>query len=249
MEGEYCRRYWGKADPAKKDAQEQWHPLVYHCLDVAACGFRLLQAQPIWLERISALSGYEPRTLTGWLTFLLAIHDIGKFGDGFQSLRPDLQAKLQGRTSQIAYDLRHDALGYALLMDSMRGWFGRDPTDDLELDLLLPWAAAVTGHHGRPPLNKSVKPIVLRHFPAEVRADARRFVQDVRGLLSVDWGLPDPGPEMAERQSRASWLVAGLAVASDWLGSNRRWFEFRPATLTPESYWHEVALPAADRAV
>lgn len=28
-------RYWGKADPAYPGAAK-WHPLVYHCLDVAA---------------------------------------------------------------------------------------------------------------------------------------------------------------------------------------------------------------------
>jgi CRISPR-associated endonuclease/helicase Cas3 len=30
-------RYWGKADP-KYEAEPKWHPLVYHCLDVAAVG-------------------------------------------------------------------------------------------------------------------------------------------------------------------------------------------------------------------
>ena len=29
-------RYWGKADP-KSPREPKWHPLVYHCLDVAAC--------------------------------------------------------------------------------------------------------------------------------------------------------------------------------------------------------------------
>jgi len=28
-------RYWGKADP-KYQGEPKWHPLVYHCLDVAA---------------------------------------------------------------------------------------------------------------------------------------------------------------------------------------------------------------------
>jgi len=28
-------RYWGKADPKYKE-EPKWHPLVYHCLDVAA---------------------------------------------------------------------------------------------------------------------------------------------------------------------------------------------------------------------
>jgi CRISPR-associated endonuclease/helicase Cas3 len=30
-------RYWGKADP-NYSGEPKWHPLAYHCLDVAAVG-------------------------------------------------------------------------------------------------------------------------------------------------------------------------------------------------------------------
>jgi CRISPR-associated endonuclease/helicase Cas3 len=30
-------KYWGKADP-KYPSEPKWHPLVYHCLDMAAVG-------------------------------------------------------------------------------------------------------------------------------------------------------------------------------------------------------------------
>lgn len=141
-------RYWGKAD-RNFGGEPKWHPLVYHCLDAAACGQVLLRHQPAWLEKIAVLSGIDPGVLSQWLTFLLAIHDIGKFGDGFQALRPDLQGALQGQTIQVAYDVRHDTLGYALGMESLPGWLGLDASDDLESDLLRPWLAAVAGHHGR----------------------------------------------------------------------------------------------------
>ena len=81
--------YWGKADQ-NYDGKPTWHPLVYHCLDVAACGQRLLSRQPVWLENLARLSGMEPGAQVSWIVFLLAIHDIGKFSDGFQSLRPAL---------------------------------------------------------------------------------------------------------------------------------------------------------------
>jgi len=29
-------RYWGKADPSYA-GEPKWHPLTYHCLDVAVC--------------------------------------------------------------------------------------------------------------------------------------------------------------------------------------------------------------------
>jgi len=37
-------RYWGKTAGASDDeALGTYHPVVYHCLDVAACGQRLLE--------------------------------------------------------------------------------------------------------------------------------------------------------------------------------------------------------------
>lgn len=243
-------RYWGKAGASTEDkALVAWHPLAYHALDVAACGQVLLRHWPHWLRKIAHSAGIEPTALSRWLVFLLAIHDSGKFADGFQALRPDLQTTLQARTPQVAYDLRHDTLGYAVLMEALPVRLGRDPEDDWELDLLQPWIAAVTGHHGRPPLNKPTKAILARHFLPPVRADLDRFVQDVGALLSPDWCLPQPAPGVAEYQWQASWLVAGLAVVSDWLGSNRAWFDYRAPDLALDAYWHQVALPVAERAV
>jgi CRISPR-associated endonuclease/helicase Cas3 len=83
------RRYWGKAKP-QTSSSPQWHPLVYHCLDVAACGRKLLEANQGRRQSLVALSGLKEEALLGWLSFLLAIHDLGKFSDGFQNLRPDL---------------------------------------------------------------------------------------------------------------------------------------------------------------
>ena len=38
-------RYWGKADPSYP-GEPKWHPLVYHCLDVAAVGGEYLRRTP-----------------------------------------------------------------------------------------------------------------------------------------------------------------------------------------------------------
>lgn len=88
-------RYWGKAKPDREDGP-QYHPLPYHCLDVAACGSVLLEHQTTWLGGLSQLSGIQAEALRPWLRFLLAIHDIGKFANGFQQQRSDLQKELQG---------------------------------------------------------------------------------------------------------------------------------------------------------
>ncbi|MEA3277193.1 MAG: CRISPR-associated helicase Cas3' [Pseudomonadota bacterium] len=243
-------RYWGKAD-SSYDGEPKWHPLAYHSLDVAACGQTLLRQQPAWLESLARLSGLEPAVLSPWLVFLLAIHDMGKFGDGFQSLRPNLQQELQGRAAKVAYDVLHDTLGYAVVMEHLPEWLGFPDLARRGGSLLRLWAAAVTGHHGRPPMNDGLKAHVIRHLPANtVMKDAEQFVVDARRLLLPEsWTFPGRAGDSLERYKRTSWLFAGVAVAADWLGSNTRWFKYHQPSLNLEEYWHQLALPRAETAV
>ena len=54
----------------------------------------------------------------------------------------------------------------------------------------------------------------------------------------------------AAARHRLAWFLAGLAVAADWLGSGRRWFQ--PVVAAEHQdlhrYWHEIALPRARQA-
>ena len=172
--------YWGKAKP-KTSSCPQWHPLVYHSLDMAACGRKLLEANTERRRSLARLSGLDEGALLAWLSFLLAAHDLGKFSDGFQNLRPDLLQALQERGTRANYDERHDTLGWLFAQDYLPSAFAPDDTEALR-DLLIPWVSAVTGHHGRPPNNLSLNRVVLllkRQFPASVRQDASRFIQEV----------------------------------------------------------------------
>lgn len=243
-------QYWGKADPAY-EREPKWHPLVYHCLDVAACASVLLERQPGWLRALDRQARLEPEWLRPWLHFQTAIHDIGKFADGFQSLRPELLAQLQGRNGIDPGGERHDTLGYVLAEEHLFDWLGLDGQDPDRFDLIQPWIAAVTGHHGRPAKNLDGAKLLLRnHYPPHVLEDARSFVtQAARLFLPGDFTLPPPKPGLAERYRHASWLVAGLTVAADWLGSNTLWFPYRAPDHSLDKYWNEFALPQARQAV
>lgn len=245
-----CFRYWGKANPDYR-GERKWHPLVYHSLDVAACGEVLLRRQPAWLENLARLSGIEPGALTPWLVFLLAIHDLGKFGDGFQALRPDLQQDLRGRIANVGYDVRHDSLGYAVVMEHLPRWLECPDLARRGGSLLRLWASAVNGHHGRPPKNEGRRARILRHLPADtVLKDAEQFVACARRLLlPKGWAFPDREHDSLERYKKSSWLIAGVAVAADWLGSNTNWFKYHRPDLPLEDYWRRIALPGAEVAV
>lgn len=251
----YILRYWGKAQPRAEHAPP-WHPLAYHSLDVAACGWVLLGADTACRRRIAHLADLPDEVVPAWLSMLLALHDLGKFSDGFQSLRPDLLQALQGRTTRVRYTERHDTLGWVIAREELPRLLAGTTPDDDSWDLLAPWVAAVTGHHGRPPYLQaswSQEALLLKQqFPPAVCQDLRAFVREVVRLL-----LPNRLPfsvtsynELLLPFRRTSWLAAGLAVTADWLGSNQQWFPYRETpALSLEQYWHTVALPQAATAL
>jgi CRISPR-associated endonuclease/helicase Cas3 len=248
-------KYWGKASSPQAD---QHHPAVHHCLDVAAVGRLLLEQDDLLRHHLATVSGLAEGPVLEWATFLLAIHDIGKLAVGFQALRPELMARLQGRAATAGYSERHDLLGYRLWTEVLEERLRADgvllpATGAAEdwADLLKPWISAAAGHHGVPPRRRQPGADLAVQFPHEVRADACEMVRAVAGHL-LPAGLPfdlERFEEQEDRFKRASWLFAGLAVAADWIGSNSDWFPFRPRVTTLAEYWSEAALPQARRAV
>ena len=207
---------------------------------------------------MSVLSGVDDADrLVNWLVFLLALHDIGKFSNGFQALRPDLLLELQGRESDAPYDYRHDVLGYLLLQsrfDAFLNSCGITDTDNEDWwDLNQPWLSAITGHHGRPPI-LPVQPSpgeVEAQFPACVSSDAFEWVRLSAKLFLHD-GIPftvGNYDRLFSSFRKVSWMVAGLAVAADWIGSNSEWFPFDSVTTDAQEYWELKALPQAQEAV
>jgi len=218
-------KYWGKVD-AKNGLV--YHPLPYHCLDVAACGAALLQARPAGLRTLSTASGILEQDLMPWATFLLAIHDVGKFSDSFQMRVPELFNKLQNHTTRAGSSERHDVLGFHFCRSKLPEWLG-NKYSSIKMDTaticdhMQPWVAAVTGHHGHPPKSATpFGPLLDEQFPGTVENDCLIFWGELAGLL-LPQGLPflsgaDAG-RFYDTFPKASWLMAGLAVASDWLGS------------------------------
>jgi CRISPR-associated endonuclease/helicase Cas3 len=156
------RPFWGKARPGGP-SDPPYHPLAYHSLDVAAVGASLLARDGSLRQRLAELTGLHESTAAGWLAFFLALHDIGKFAEGFQALQRDLFRRLRSRDSRSGYSVHHDSLGYVLWSEYLwplawdEDWFGlgaaarpAEERDEWEA-VFQGWALACTGHHGRPP--------------------------------------------------------------------------------------------------
>lgn len=247
--------YWAKT---AQQGLDTWHPVAYHNLDVAAAGRALLEMRPFLRQRLSMLLDTDETALVEWLTFLMALHDIGKFADGFQGLVPELMQRLQGRVAEKPYGRReglsHDRFGLLawqlqLLPDILAERVNWPVGKGKKRRLLSKWVQPIFGHHGYPVAGEAVKPLFREQFPEDVQHAMGSLVGGLAELL-----LPASVPFVdASRVKRASWLIAGWAVVADWLGSNTTWFPFlcpeQEEPLSLEDYWHHRALPSARSAV
>jgi CRISPR-associated endonuclease/helicase Cas3 len=86
--------YWGKADP-NYPGEQKWHPLPYHCLDVAAVAASWWDTdrtiQRIFLAALGCTQ-IQQNKLRAWILFFTALHDLGKFDVRFQLKAPNALA-------------------------------------------------------------------------------------------------------------------------------------------------------------
>lgn len=236
----FISNYWGKAHAEIEDGP-RWHPLAYHCLDVAAVAETLLARWPGQLERMARLVESKPEALRPLLVLLIALHDVGK-------LSPDFQAKSEhwpmGKPCRAPPPLvRHDAIGLDLLkpeLDSalaavLPHYFtpSRWPHP-----AMLPLWAAVTGHHGAPAMGVA-------------RYSFRREEHEALGEMCKAFSELFPPSEeplafKEKHANRMSWLFAGLTNVSDWIGSNQKWFPYTEPHLALRDYWDLANARAAN---
>ncbi|RJF55393.1 CRISPR-associated helicase Cas3' [Serratia inhibens] len=237
-------RYWGKAKKTDLSEGDDYHLLAYHCLDVAACGYQLVIDNRFHASDILAKLGFSRAEGAYWFAFFLVMHDIGKFARGFQRLYPHNNPALVPDAGRI-YPLRHDSLGYWLLNNYiLPRWLEEDIS-------LLPgnenkrqwtksvdiWLQVVTGHHGEPPDTASG----ALAFTREDMLAAEAY------LLAIQKIFPETcfPPQFADKAWRhnlkkQSWLLAGLAVLADWLGSNQQYFPFVASPIPLATYWEQA---------
>lgn len=224
-------QFWGKAQPIDSSGP-QFHPLVLHSLDVAAVGKVLLSRNTGLKKAFAGLLGISDCQVVTLLSFLLSLHDIGKFAKKFQAKSPQHYPEcFQDKPARSSYD--HGAGGLRLFdvspslfcLPEGRHWW--------------PLVSAIAGHHGSPPepdLNRS-KNLLRQDFGQVGIRAASEFARRMRGIL----GVPNTvGTTDRNRLRRASHAVAGLTVLADWIGSNQRWFRYARPDPDLEAYWRSA---------
>ena len=245
--------YWGKA----ADDHEEYHLLVYHSLDVAAVAEVLLEQKPGLLNRLANSMGMEPAEARTWCVYLIGLHDLGKFAEAFQQLREDLRNEFwpNERIRKRHYSIRHDGLGWLLWCQYLRNELF-DPDDEDLHDFIDEgmnyWLASVTGHHGWPPDKQENSERIKSFFRDFDKQAALSFCREWQNFIQPDMVALKHrinNLNFGKRQRQASWLLAGIAVLADWLGSDRERFHYCKTPMSLSEYWESHAIPAAQAAV
>lgn len=226
---------WGKAP---LEGNTEWHPLLLHLLDVAACADAILEREPETTRlRIAEIFGLPWDLSRPLLLLLIAAHDIGKAcpgfqvnWDGYRNLQPE-----NGLRMPIFVDKRvnHGFVSQVCLRDLLRSemhW--SEEFANLAAD-------AVGSHHG-----ERCGPARLRRLegsgPALGDAGWFKIRRSIfRDLLEFfETGLP---PSRDKIDGPDFMLLAGLTSFSDWIGSNEAWFHYgSPADcLDLKAWWNQ----------
>jgi len=216
-------RYWGKTGEGGS-----YHLLPYHCLDVAAVGSLLLAPANDLCRRLASNLEIDPAVLQRWFSFCLSLHDLGKFATAFQGQVPNLSRLLVLPNPRMPYTERHDTLGFLLWCDFLtskwfkRGGFGFYPEHTrlrAYLHAMDPWLEIVTGHHGVPPKLSSIRRQEFFTEPDEQAAF--QYCMTVSDLFLDNLDLSFLADKSLKKRLRQqSWLLAGVVVLADWLGSS-----------------------------
>ena len=199
------------------------HPTLWHMLDVGAVATCLMTHR--------SLTGSDARDQAA--AFLVVLHDLGKFSASFRAMLRD----------QSYWGLRHWQHSYRLLRDHDEV-LGKVIGATTGLRKLL--YAAVAGHHGGPPahLDHHKHKDQAEQIGAEASGVAREAIEAVAPLFPKASlvGLTE------SEACRLSWVLSGLTVQADWIGSNPEWFPSQQAGTPVASYWYQ-ALARADTAI
>lgn len=233
-------RCWGKTGKTPQD----FHPAMFHMLDVGHVAQELLsdRASPRWRRVLADALNADPDTLSDWLPWVVAMHDIGKISAAFQSLNKDQSARLkQEGFLLVSQDVPHPFITQIHLAGTLLRATGVMPTR-----LTKTVSEALGGHHGRyPHPDNDIKPArrYVDSEPAEwqtLRQQADSMLREA--LLKRDVAqLPDP-----TNLSAAIMAITGFTILCDWLGSDARYFQ--PAPEAELGEYTEQSQSRAERA-
>lgn len=235
---------WGKAHGGDGSTAIA-HPLICHMVDVALVARLLLQRHVprAQTERLCACAKLPFELAVAWVTFLVALHDLGKASPGFQVKAPFMRPLLLA----AGFDLQppspaqyHGTIGVDWISEEL---CSRGLPDDTSFRL----ARAVAAHHGTFPtdLDADHNTRGQRELGSQPTwATARKaMTETLHSTLRVPAELP--AADFARDHSSIMFL-AGLTSVADWLGSMASVFTYEQPSPNLQSYV-EIAQARAEK--
>lgn len=216
-------KYWGKAKKNENGEDgDDYHLLVYHCLDVAAVADVWLDESNTLLRQIASYLNATEEQAKHICLFFILLHDLGKFDARFQNFREDIRQILQGDEWEIDPDptyYSHGSCGYRQFCEMF------DTNEAMK---------AVAGHHGYCDTSLSYHDPDADDELLELDEQARKeWVEFCLEFCQLN-EVPDVGDIP---------MLAGLCSVVDWVGSAITDFTTNPEINLQEYY--QSVLPRA----
>ena len=224
---------WAKLQrDEKSNAITAWHSIEDHSADVAAC-FEVLLKHTILGRRLAKISGRGSfcDVQQQRMCVFAALHDVGKFNNGFQNKQFDDRRKptaghlreilncLTGKSHRIL--LRKCA--QAIDINSLASWL---ESSDRGLSIIKRTLAATWSHHGKPlvylPLeNRWVWKSGVGH--GDPFENIATFMESIRHWYPEAFGQHE-GVDPLPAHPAFGHALCGLVTLADWLGSSTNFF-------------------------
>jgi len=217
------QQYWGKTN------HENYHLLQYHSLDVAAISYSILKNNHRKFNFIKkCFPKADDNSIYNYIAFFAAIHDIGKFSDGFQSKNINVYMKLHNDKPVLGEKLYHGAVGKVMWNDWLRdAIFGDiEYTMNNTLNKLI---HASFGHHGKP--IDTMKTNIIRCYTEEDKLAIEKFIH----YISSKFNITHIVSEEIENVGTLSYVLSGLITIADWIASE--YCPFIENNIPLDEYW------------
>ncbi|MEU3408854.1 CRISPR-associated endonuclease Cas3'' [Streptomyces sp. NPDC006670] len=260
LDGRAYRWVWGKTKDKwqYREDEQSWNPLLAHLLDTGAT------ARELWDRYLpdnvravltEAFGGGDAATARAVVSFLVAVHDLGKaapvFLARFDHDRKHLQkpralweeeARFHGVPLPTTWQGLYEALHQHITAATLPRLLGCDcPVADgqrcgkAEHEGLYAVAYALGGHHGHVPGADTVGTAAIGRGDEDwndVRAD---LVEVTAAMLGVD--LRRLAAVVAPARPAALIHLMGLVIMSDWIASNDDRYPYADLADSDETWW------------
>lgn len=230
--------------PGDDPSSPPYHPLIYHCIDVAAVAELLWEEvlKPHFKGEVSRELGLEPDLAGKCLAFLAGLHDIGKATPVFQGQWREARKQLEegGFSCSIqSLNVHHSILTTFLLIELLPHLLSSFPAAAIKQIAFI-----LGGHHGVFPRQIDLDKVTKKERGGRKWRELQLSVlQEFANL----WGISDlPAPQASGLSAALLLKLAGLVSVADWIGSNEDYFPFASPEIDPKHYFEKARRQAKE---